>query len=189
MIDRMEQLLLDDSLDIDQKATANNVRNFLAHNFNHLLNIAGLEPSNLSVVDESHISSPKMDITGVSAHGMVNHTIDNFNRIMEADKACHAIYRTIMNCRNGSKQPYKTILAESYLHNVEDFKIQAMLCYSSSQYDILKRRALCEFADRWDKWKNVYGVEYMSDLHVHRKKQNRLQTGYRAEIDRKSVGY
>ena len=169
MTDRMEQLLLDESLDIDQKATANRVRNFLAYDFDHLLNIAGLAPNDLSVVDESHISSPRMDASGVSAHGGVNHIEQSFNRIIEAEKACHAIYKTITNCRNGNKQPYQTILAEAYLHNIEDFKIQSMLCYSSSQYDILKRRALCEFADRWDKWKEVYGVDYMSDLHIHKK--------------------
>lgn len=91
MTDRMEQLLLDDSLDIDQKATANRVRNFLAYDFDHLLNIAGFAPNDLSVVDESHISSPRMDVSGVSAHGGVNHTEQSFNRIIEAEKACHAI--------------------------------------------------------------------------------------------------
>lgn len=61
MTDRAEQLLLDDSLDIDQKATANRVRNYLTFNFEHLLNYAGLDSNDLSVIDDSHISSPKMD--------------------------------------------------------------------------------------------------------------------------------
>ena len=175
MTDRTEQLLLDDSLDIDQKATANRVRNYLTFNFEHLLNYAGLDSNDLSVIDDSHISSPKMDASGVSAHGGANHTIDTYNRIMIAEKGCYAIYETIMKCRNGARKPYRTILTEAYLHNVEDYKIQAMLSYSSSQYDILKRRALCEFADRWENAKEKYGIAELNkdfpDFHVLKNKK------------------
>ena len=59
MTDRAEQLLLDSDLDIDQKATANRVRRFLDYNFEHYLSFAGLNASDLSVIDDTHLSSPK----------------------------------------------------------------------------------------------------------------------------------
>ncbi len=69
MTDRAEQMTLDDNLEVDSKATANNVRNFLTFKFEHFQNYAGLNVSDLSVVDDSHLSSPKMDASGVSSHG------------------------------------------------------------------------------------------------------------------------
>lgn len=187
MTDRAEQLLLDSDLDIDQKATANRVRRFLDYNFEHYLSFAGLNASDLSVIDDTHLSSPKMDASGVSAHGGINYTEQSFNRIIEAEKACKAIYRTIKNCRNGERTPYQTILSENYLHHKPDINIQAMLGYSSSRYDVLKRRALCEFADRFDKWKLYYGIEYLEDLHVPRKPKKDTEStlqGYVTDIGR-----
>ncbi|RVU70182.1 MULTISPECIES: ArpU family phage packaging/lysis transcriptional regulator [Lactobacillus] len=166
MADRAEQLFLDDEMAIDHKETARNVRDFLTNNFEKYQNLAGLNPSDLSVIDDSHISSPKMDASGVSAHGGVNHTESSFNRIMAAEQACKAIYHTIRNCRQSDTKPYRKILTEVYLNCVEDTKVQGMLGYSPSQYDELKRRALCEFADRFDAWKYRYHVEYLKDLHA-----------------------
>ncbi len=183
MTDRMEQLSLDIdlNLDIDQKATANRVRHFLDFNFEHYLNFAGLNASDLSVIDDSHLSSPKMDASGVSAHGGINHTEQSFNRIIEAENACKAIYRTIKNCRNGERTPYQTILVENYLHYRPDITVQAMLGYSSSRYDVLKRRALCEFADRFDVWKFRYGVEYLEDLHVSKKSKKDFESTFQRD--------
>lgn len=171
MTDRAKQLVLDDMPEINQKATANAVRNFLTYDFERFQNFAGLNVADLSVIDDSHLSSPKMDASGVSAHGGINHTESSFNRIIEAEQACKAIYKTIKNCRNGSRTPYQTILADSYLRNIEDYKIQNALGYSPSRYDILKRRALCEFADRFEAWKRRYNIEYMRDLHVYENKK------------------
>lgn len=185
MTDKAEQLLLDSDLDIDQRATANRVRHFLDFNFERYLNFAGLNASDLSVIDDSHLSSPKMDASGVSAHGGINHTEQSFDRIMEAEKACKAIYQTIKNCRNGERTPYQTILTEKYLRYTSDQNIQVLLGYSPSRYDILKRRALCEFADRFDKWKEYYGVDYLDDLHVPRKSKKDM--GGQSQGDSKDI--
>lgn len=170
------QLLLDENMDIDAKATARRVRNFLDHNFDHYLSYAGLNPVDLSVIDDSHLSSPKMDASGVSAHGGINHTESSFNRVIEAEHACRAIYHTIINCKNAPRTPYRTILEENYLRYTPDIRIQTMLGYSPSRYDVLKRQALCEFADRWEHWKDIYHVEYLEDFHV-RKNEKGDETG------------
>lgn len=168
MADRAEQMTLDDNLEVDSKATAKNVRNFLTFKFEHFQNYAGLNVSDLSVVDDSHLSSPKMDASGVSSHGGINHTESSFNRIMEAEQACKAIYKTIKNCRNGGRTPYQDILAKVYLQHEDDYKVQGELGYEDSQYFVKKRQALCEFADRFEKWKNWYNVPYLKDLHSYK---------------------
>ena len=61
MTDIAKQLLLDDGMAIDQRATASRVRNFLKHDFERYLAYAGLNPTDLSVIDNTHLSSPKMD--------------------------------------------------------------------------------------------------------------------------------
>lgn len=174
MADRAEQMTLDDNLEVDSKATANNVRNFLTFKFEHFQNYAGLNVSDLSVVDDSHLSSPKMDASGVSSHGGINHTESSFNRIMEAEQACKAIYKSIKNCRNNSRQPYQDILTKAYLENEDDYKIQSELGYGESQYFIKKRQALCEFADRFEKWKRECDIAYFDDLHVPKKRKSEL---------------
>lgn len=170
MTDKAMQALLDENMAIDQRATARKVRNFLKHDFERYLNYAGLNPEDLSVIDDNHLSSPKMDASGVSSHGGVNRQEDSNLRIIEAEKACYAVVTAINNCKDGSRTPYRTILRECYLKGLDDQRIMGLLGYEHSWYDRLKRRAECEFADRWDKWKDEYQVDYLKDLHVPPKK-------------------
>ena len=65
MTDKAKQLLLDD-MAIDQRATASRVRNFLQKQFERWLSYAGLDPVSLSVIDDTHLSSPSLDAAGVS---------------------------------------------------------------------------------------------------------------------------
>lgn len=155
----MEQLLLGSDLAIDQKGTARNVRGFLLNTFEKYLRFAGLNPTDLSSIDDSHISSPQMDASGASSIGGANHTEDKFNRIMLATDACKAIYRAIDNCQNSLKKPYRTILTRRYLEGEEGIRIQTALGYSSTSYDRLHRRACCEFADRIEYWKDHYKLD------------------------------
>lgn len=167
MTDRSKQLLLDDGMAINQRATASKVRGFLKHDFERYLSYAGLNPTDLSVIDSTHLSSPKMDASGVSARGGINHQEASTLRIMEAEKACYAVVKAIDNCRDSSRTPYRTILRECYLKGLDDQKVMVLLGYEHSWFDRLKRRAECEFADRWDKWKLAYSVDYLKDLHVY----------------------
>ena len=56
-----KQLLLDDGMAIDQRKTAGRVRNFFEHDFERYLGYAGLNPADLSVIEDTHLSSPRMD--------------------------------------------------------------------------------------------------------------------------------
>lgn len=173
MTDRSKQMLLDEGMVIDQRKTAAKVRNFFKHDFERYLGYAGLNPVDLSVIDDSHLSSPRMDASGVSAHGGINHQEDSTLRIVEAKKACYAVVRAINRSRDSSRTPYRTILKERYLKGLDDQKVMVLLGYEHSWFDKLKRRAECEFADRWDEGKKYYKVDYLKDLHFYPELENK----------------
>ena len=169
MTDRAKQLLLGDAIAIDQRRTASNVQNFFRNYFDRWLSIAGLDPVNLSVIDDSHLSSPKMDASGVSAHGGINHQEDSTLQIMLAERACIAVVKSINHCRETPNKRYRTIMQECYLKGLDDGAVMGLLGFEHSWFEILKRRAECDFADLWAKYKKECDIDSLDDLRVSKK--------------------
>lgn len=168
MTDKAKQLLLGDAIAIDQRATAKNVRNFFENYFDRWLGIAGLDPVSLSVIDDSHLSSPKMDASGVSAHTGINHQEDSALQILLAERACYAVVKSINRCRETPGMRYRTIMKECYLKGLNDQAVMGLLGYQHSWFENLKRRAECNFADTWAKYKKECNVDSLDDLRVFR---------------------
>lgn len=164
MTDKAKQLLLGDAIAIDQRKTARNVRNFFKNYFDRWLGIAGLDPISLSVIDDSHLSSPKMDVSGVSAHAGINHQEDSVLQIELAERACLAVVTSINHCREVPGVPYRTIMRECYLKGLDDNAVMALLGYQHSWFETLKRRAECNFADVWAKYKKDSDIDSLDDL-------------------------
>lgn len=169
MTDNKDKQLLLDDVSIDQRATAKKVRTFLKNKFERWLGYAGLDPVSLSVVDDTHLSSPKMDASGVAGGGGTNHQEDSTLRIIEAEKACYAVVDAMHHCQHTPSYPYRTIMIECYLRGTNDLSVAGLTNTSPSWFEILKRRAECNFADCWDKYKAKYDVGYLDDLHVYLK--------------------
>lgn len=168
MTDRAKQLLLDD-MAIDQRATASRVRNFLQRQFERWLSYAGLDPVSLSVIDDTHLSSPSLDASGVSGGAGTNHQEDSTLRIIEAEKACYAVTDAIKHCQESKPTPYRTIMTECYLRGIDDGAVSRLVGFGPSWFETQKRRAECNFADCWDKYKVKHDVAYLEDLHVYLK--------------------
>lgn len=166
MTDRAKQLLLDDTA-IDQRATASRVRNFLQKQFERWLGYAGLDPVNLSVIDDTHLSSPSLDASGVSGGAGVSHQEDSTLRIIEAEKACYAVVDAIRHCQDVPGKPYRTIMTECYLRGMDDDAVRRTVGFGLSWFETQKRRAECNFADCWDKYKVKHDVAYLDDLHIY----------------------
>lgn len=134
-----------EDIDIDKVATAANASDFLEGTFQTYLNRAGLHRADLS--------SPKMDITGVSAHGG-NSAESGMMKIFDYEAKCWAIYKAIDNCReNKNKRIYsRSILIDLYIKELEPWQIKERLGLSDSSYKIRRQKALCEFADRLPVW-------------------------------------
>ena len=158
------QMSFINDVEIDTKATVRASSNFLDKGLNkgfeRYLRRAGWNRNKLAVIDESHISSPKMDASGVSAHGGINNMENNFVSIIDAKQVCLAVYKAITSCQNSSKKPYRKILELSYLdyHDYTLDVIGSVVGYSERQTANLKRQALCEFADLFETYKIEYGL-------------------------------
>ena len=75
-----------DDMIINKKATANAASKFLNKGLEKYLRRAGWNRSKLAIIDESHISSPKMDASGVSSRGGINNMEENMINIIEAKR-------------------------------------------------------------------------------------------------------
>lgn len=155
-------------IDIDQYQTAEKVRKFFKYNFPQYLVRAGYHRTDLS--------SPQLDITGVSAHGG-NSAEQKMASIFEAQDKCKAIYQAIDACFDSARQPFRTILKSLYIDELENWKIADKVQYSDSRYDDLKRYALCNFADTIDTFKLYYDVNF-PELKVFKKSgESRVKVG------------
>ena len=127
---------------IDITKTAQNVKDFFEHDFDHYLNLSGKHRSDLS--------SPQMDITGITAHNGVNHQDESMAVNIDADNCVLAVDHTISSCSNSGDKPYGTILYLSYIKNISNYAIAQRLGYQTTRYYELKNRALVEFAERME---------------------------------------
>lgn len=124
--------------------TAQRVKDFFENDFDHYLNLAGAH--------RTDISSPTMDITGISAHG-INHQDASMAINIDAANCVLAVDHTISSCSNSGERPYGTILYYSYIKNLSNYVIAERLGYQMSRYYELKNRALVEFAERMELWR------------------------------------
>lgn len=137
---------MDLGLGIDSKETAANVRRFWTHGINRYLYQAGLH--------RNQLKSPTMSLTGGS-HGGGNHTEDQIIKGMEATRMCHCIKDTLENCEPLTYQ----IIVAVYIEDIKDWQMADKLCYSSSQYQYIKRGCMCEFAERFEGFERRYGFD------------------------------
>ena len=149
-------------IDIDQKLTAQKVRDFFKYNFEHYLIRAGYHRIDLS--------SPQLDPTGIMSHSG-NSAEAKMATIFEAQDKCQAVYHAIDQCADSSKQPFRTILKSLYIDELSDWQVAAKVQYSDSRYGDLKRYALCQFADTIDTWKLIYNVK-IPELKVSKNRCN-----------------
>ena len=136
-------------IDIDQKLTAQKVRDFFKYNFEHYLIRAGYHRTDLS--------SPQLDPTGIMSHSG-NSAEAKMATIFEAQDKCQAVYHAIDQCADSWRCVEETVLKSLYIDGLEDWQVALKVQYSDSRYSDLKRYALCQFADTIDTWKTVYDV-------------------------------
>lgn len=137
---------MDLGLGIDYNTTAANARRFLSKGINRYLYQAGMH--------RNQLKSPTMSLTGGS-HGGGNHTEDQIIKGMEATRMCHCIKDTLENCEPLTYQ----IISAVYLDGLKDWQMADKLSYSPSQYQNIKRTALCEFAERFEGFETRYAFD------------------------------
>ena len=71
---------------------------------------------------------------------------------MQAQRMCDCIRDTLENCEPLTYQ----IISAVYIEGIKDWQMADKLCYSSSQYQYIKRGCMCEFAERFEGFERRY---------------------------------
>lgn len=137
--------------DIDYKATADNVDDFFRKRVPMLQRLSN---------DNDLLHIPSQNLDGMPAfHDNRNRAGDRIDRVLEADHICREVADTIRRCSKVTQD----ILINRYVRNKLDRHVADVIGYQDTQYTKYKRRALNEFADRFELslcWQ---------DLHIYKK--------------------
>lgn len=154
-----------DNSELDQRLTARKVDQYLKHDFERYLRECGAH--------RTDISSPSM--SGMPSGTIANHQEEKLVEGLYAASVVDCIKHTIANCADGNRQPYKIILVDYYLKGVQGVRIAPIVGYSYRQFATKKQLALCEFADRFEYWKQVFKVQDQPCLQVPKFQKNCTQ--------------
>lgn len=133
-------------LGIDYNETAKNARSFLSKGINKYLYKAGMH--------RNQLKSPALNLAGGGSSGG-NHAEDKIINGMESIRMCRCIKDTLENCEPLTYQ----IISAVYLEGLKDWQMADKLSYSPSQYQNIKRTALCEFAERFEGFETRYSFD------------------------------
>ena len=137
---------MDLGLGIDYNETAKNARKFLSKGINKYLYKAGMH--------RNQLKSPTLNLAGGGLSGG-NHAEDKIINGMESMRMCRCIKDTLENCEPLTYQ----IISAVYIEGLKDWQMADKLCYSSSQYQYIKRGCMCEFAERFEGFERRYGFD------------------------------
>nr|WP_302426969.1 ArpU family phage packaging/lysis transcriptional regulator [Limosilactobacillus mucosae] len=137
---------MDLGLGIDYNETAKNARKFLSKGINKYLYKAGMH--------RNQLKSPTLNLASSGSSGG-NHAEDKIINGMEASRMCRCIKDTLDNCEPLTYQ----IISAVYLEGLKDWQMADKLSYSPSQYQNIKRTALCEFAERFEGFESRYSFD------------------------------
>lgn len=141
--------------EIDEKNTFKNVREFLGNKLDRYLAFGGQNRFNLK--------SPRLEPTGIKSRNG-NTQERAMILVIESEKIVYCVGLAISQCTDTDKKPYKTILTENYINDLQFFLIPSIIGYSVSQTRTLKRRACIEFAEKFLSIQQLNGVATPIDL-------------------------
>lgn len=145
-----------DNSELDQRLTARKVDQYLKNDFERYLRQCGAH--------RTDISSPSM--SGMPSGTIANHQEEKLVEGLYAASVVDCIKHTIANCTDATRHPYKIILVDYYLKGMQGVKIAPIVGYSYRQFEAKKQLALCEFAERFEYFKQVFKVQDQPCLQV-----------------------
>ena len=102
----------------------------------------------------NQLKSPTLNLAGGGLSGG-NHAEDKIINGMESIRMCRCIKDTLENCEPLTYQ----IISAVYLEGLKDWQMADKLSYSPSQYQNIKRTALCEFTERFEGFETRYSFD------------------------------
>lgn len=146
--------------DIDTQGTAERVDSFLTNDLHKLLLLCGHS--------RFELSSPKLDLA--PSHGSSGNTVENkLIAGVDAQEEVNAIYKTAHDLRGASKK----IIIGLYFSNKPVWQVKESVQYEKTKYYDLRKQALCDFADTFDRWQQYLKYSPKIDLHVYVEDKNK----------------
>lgn len=140
--------------EIDTKKTAQRVSKFLTNDLEKLILMSGRSLTDLS--------SPMLSEAPGHTNG-INNQEAAIVRGLDAEREVQAIHHTINNLPNNSR----TILIGLYINHDSWNIVQQRIYREHTQFSVMRRQALVQFADSFEYYQQLYGCIPCIDLHVY----------------------
>lgn len=148
-----------------------NVKKFLKEGFWHYLNLGG--------INYNQLSSPQLTFTP-NTHSYTNGTekrlIDDMGEAERSTYVATTIIIAFKDCTDIEGQRHKSILEDYYIKELTNQAIAIRVNLSDWKYKKAKRRALKEFAERFNFWRikrNCLELPVLTYAETKRKPNNK----------------
>ncbi len=148
-----------------------NVKKFLKEDFWHYLNLGG--------INYNQLSSPQLTFTP-NTHSYTNGTekrlIDDMSEAERSTYVATTIIIAFKDCTDIEGQRHKSILEDYYIKELTNQAIAIRVNLSDWKYKKAKRRALKEFAERFNFWRikrNCLELPVLTYAETKRKPNNK----------------
>ena len=132
--------------EVDETATRKNVKKFFKKIFPRLIVLSGLTPTQLQSPTLSDMPTSK-PVGNTNEKKIIN--------MLEAQRLVKEVINSIKCCRGHGS----TILYDTYVLNIDNWKTANKIGYSHARYQDLKNQSLLDFADTF---------MFEKDFHVYK---------------------
>ena len=147
-------------LEIDEKATIKNTRKFFEKD---------LERYQTMCAGRYDIHSLNFDNIKVNSSVNPSAVANRYNLIIAYNDRLACLKPAIDNCTNEPTKPYKRVLELKYLKQLLAWQVAENIGYSHTQYNVIYKQALLQFADIYLMEQLKQGVKDILDLHEYKK--------------------
>ena len=146
-------------LEINEPETVKNVEKFFAKD---------LEWYETMCAGRYNVHGLNFDNIKVNSSINPDAAASRYNLIIAYNDRLACLKPAIGNCTNEPTKPYRSILELRYIKHLASWDIANCLGYGHTQYNVLRKRALLQFADVYLMEQLKQGVKDVLDLHEYK---------------------
>ncbi|UWI43866.1 ArpU family phage packaging/lysis transcriptional regulator [Lactobacillus paragasseri] len=114
------------------------------------------------------VHSVNFDNIKVNSSPKTGAIMSRYSLIIAYNDRLACLKPAIDNCTNEPNKPYKRIIELRYLNQLASWDIANRLGYGHTQFNVLRKRALLQFADVYLMEQLKQGVKDILDLHAYK---------------------
>ena len=146
-------------LEIDEKATIKNTRKFFEKD---------LERYQTMCAGRFNVHGMNLENIKVNSSADTSAITNRYNLIIVYNDRLACLNLALDNCTNEPTKPYKRIIELKYIKGLTSSNTANRLGYGSTQFNVLRKQALLQFADIYLVEQLKRGVKDILDLHAYK---------------------